>query len=531
MNNADDWLSVTIKRLTCHREPTSEDALLIQEAIAQQEEEAQSIDQEINVLALQVERLRRQKHQHQKAVRQYKPLITLARRIPPELLAKISEFCASAGWPRAPLVISQVCSAWRKAAEYPRSWSYIYVDCSPGSLERTRFWLVMAHEAPLYITFEISPEGTIRPDVFSLLLEHATQWRSLFIHTDDSSQMNFILSRCTGSFLRLIELTLDVDHEGAAWNTIDFSAFQNAPCLSRLRLTQPNLPTWSLPFDLTDLHLVLSSPLHMPPAMSANDWTQLLKGLSSLKYLTLELAYPSDRQLVADTGHFADLPCLESLSLTVSPEVNGVLLHLRAPVLRRLQLRSSCDPLGYPHIPSGSYLSRFLESSPEVRLLELYDVDIAPIDFLRCLNLLPCMEELRLHESEITDAELAYLFASTGLCPNLARLDLRWCGYMTGRRLVELVRSRLHANQSSGNHVEGNSREMDEVAVINCVHVKEQDVLDLAEMTICRVVLRATEDHCRQRGCCNNERYRQRFRLRHGIGLSPEQQAKSRIIL
>ncbi|KAH7922447.1 hypothetical protein BV22DRAFT_1094566 [Leucogyrophana mollusca] len=528
--SSNSWsaLPAITQLLSCHREPNAEDVLLVHKAIAEEEDAARSVDGEINTLIVQMERLRRQKQQHQKAVRQYRSLITLARRIPPELLASISEFCALSGWPRAPLVISQVCSAWRKAAGYPRAWSYIYVDCSSGSMERTRFWLTKALEAPLCITLEVSSEGAMLSDILDVLLERTAQWRSLSIHTESAGQMNYILSHCSRPLPRLLDLDLHVE-AGGMGNLIDFDALQNAPCVSRLRLTQPNLPTWNVPFHLTDLHLVLASLPLGAPAASADGWTQLLGGLSSLQHLTLELRYPTERQFTADTGHIADLPNLESLTLSVSPEINGILLHTRAPVLRRLHLRSSREHLGYPHIPSGSYLCRFLESSPHVQLLQLYDVDITPADFLRCFNVLPRLEELRLHESEFSDTELQHLFASTGLCPNLIRLDLRWCSYLTGHMLVELVKSRLSANQ--GRDVADPCREVEEIAVINCVHVKEQDVLDLAEMTTCRVVMRATEDCCRPRGCCNNDRYRQRFRLRHGIGFSEEQRLKTRIIL
>ena len=90
---------------------------------------------------------------------------------------------------------------------------------------------------------------------------------------------------------------------------------------------------------------------------------------------------------------------------------------MRAPALRQLHLRCSSDQLARPHTPSGAYLCRFLESSPSIQLLELYDVDVERTDFVQYFELLPELEELRLHDSDIADEQLRLLH---GHCPNLA---------------------------------------------------------------------------------------------------------------
>jgi len=121
------------------------------------------------------------------------------------------------------------------------------------------------------------------------------------------------------------------------------------------------------------------------------------------------------------------------------------------------------------------------------------------------------LEELRLHETEISNDVLLSLHGPMGACPRLKRLDLRWCEQLAGQALVDLVQSRA---DSSGNR-RGSFDPIEEITVINCACVDESSVLDLAHATVCSVVVRDVEDHCRSRGCCSNNRYRQRLRLRH----------------
>ncbi|KAG6378825.1 hypothetical protein JVT61DRAFT_13105 [Boletus reticuloceps] len=97
---------------------------------------------------------------------------------------------------------------------------------------------------------------------------------------------------------------------------------------------------------------------------------------------------------------------------------------MRAPALRKLLLR--CSP-GDEHVSAGPPLRRFLESSTHIKLLELHDVDLPREELVLCFTLLPRLEELRLHDSDISDEELRLLFGPAGLCPNLVRLDVRWC--------------------------------------------------------------------------------------------------------
>ncbi|KAG0709533.1 hypothetical protein DFH29DRAFT_792427 [Suillus ampliporus] len=510
-------------RISCLREPTEDDMVLTHQTMMADEEAIQELHSEMNILYSMLERLRLQKDKHRENIRRARSLLTLARRLPPELLARIFETCAESGWTRAPVVVSQVCSAWRKAAAFPCVWSHLFLDLRSGnSTSKVEFWLRKVQQAPLHITLDIPLESPSLEEVLGLLAPRCKQWHTLIIKSVDSTTVNYILHRCSFPLPALRQLNVITEMESSQGDPVNVPSLQDAPRLSRLLIEQPNLPQWSNFMGVTKLHIVLSSSTLLPPSINATDWIEMLQALPELRDLTLELSKQGSRPYNANTQRAVDLLHLESLTLHVSPEVNGVLLTMRAPALRRLHLRCSSDPLARPHMPSGAHLCQFLESSPCLQLLELYDVDMERTDFVRCFELLPKLEELRLHDSDIADEQMRFLHGHNGHCPNLTRLDFRWCNYLTGSALVDLAQSRLPRDEGDGQVLSTTptTRRIDEVAVINCLHVKEQDVFGLAEMTVCRLLMRSDEDHCYGRGCCNNERYRQRMRLRHNNKLS-----------
>lgn len=516
-------------------------------AIAHDEQIIDSLNSEIHTIMEQLQTVRLRKMKYQDNIRQYRSLITLARRIPPEVLADVFELCAESGWTRAPLVASHVCSAWRKAAEYPRVWSRIYIDCALGNpLTKTKLWLSRAQQSPLHITLVVPSNALSVEGILSVLFERSTRWKSVTILTHDTAQLNFILSLMHHPFPQLRRLDCVTYLDTPTAGLVDFSAVHNAPSLHRLDIEQPNLPRWSIPFQLTHLHLSLS-PTTLPSTIPASRWESMLANLLGLKHLTLELSVDSEYHYVLDTVQVVELPQLESLSFLISPELLGVFDTMRAPALRELLLR--CSPR-HEHVSSGLRLHRFLESSPRIELLELHDVDLPREELVQCFTLLHGLEELRLHDSDISDDELQLLSGPVGLCPNLVRLDVRWCVHLTGSALVQLVRSRVPVDVEMGGSGLQQAKELEEVAAINCLHVKERDVLDLAEITTCRLMLRAADDFCREscigrgrnflnddnggsgnRGCCANDRYRQRMRLRHNIVIHERNPRLARIVL
>jgi hypothetical protein len=104
------------------------------------------------------------------------------------------------------------------------------------------------------------------------------------------------------------------------------------------------------------------------------------------------------------------------------------------------------------------------------------------------------LEELRLHETEISGNALRSLHGPTGACPRLKRLHLRWCKQLVGQALVDLVQSRV---DQSGNR-SGSCDPIEEITVTYRALVDESSVLELAPFTVSRRdVVRDLEDYCR----------------------------------
>lgn len=542
-------------------EPSLEDIDAANQEIQKHERAVSAIQEHIATLLSDVQRLRREQQLHKEAIQRCMGVITLARRIPEELLSKIFEHCVQDGWTRAPIVVSHVCSAWRRAASAPRVWSHVYVNCdSPDTLGRTRFWLAMSRQAPLTVTVMApwNPERQLA-EVMDLLLLHAHRWRTLSIETGSISRVAHLLRRVARSLpsfpllsqigIRTI-VNFDAVHDEGVSDVGEFTdAFSSnhAPNLSTvcyISNAAPLIPIF--PTHIVELNLTIQESSFPRPLSSASLIT-VLEGVPALRILTLSMPLSYEHPFVPerDIARAITLPALESLTLYGPTDLNEFLPHLRTPALRRLHLRSLED-LGYRQQPIAPSLLQFLSSAhdtddtlpalpdsdlnpdprtaPLIELLELHDIDLSPEAFAACFAALPQLRELRLHESSIRDATVRLLCAPAGLCPRLARLDLRWCGLLSGRVLVELVRGRNVVDSSPSALPAADP--ITEVAVINCCFVGEKDVLDLATLTACRVVMRGADDYCWARDCCVNARYRMRLRLKHLTKFSAEERLR-----
>ncbi|KAI0720767.1 hypothetical protein C8T65DRAFT_632762 [Cerioporus squamosus] len=514
------------ERLQFRVEPTPEVVQAARNTITQHELAIDAIEERIQALISQVRDLRYDQAKHRAAIERCSGVLTLARRLPAELLIKIFMHCVEDGWTPAPLVVSHVCSAWRRAALSPKVWSHVYVRCDDANvLDRTQFWLKMAAAADLHVTFAASWRITHREinRLMALLSTRRAQWRSLRIETDTTQHAEFILGQCHGMFPELREVSVktaaltpdggDVDGASDLVRLADTFTAERAPRLATVSYVSPIIPAVPVfPTHIVHLDLRVQESLNQRPLSTASI-LGILEPLTALKTLTLSmpLIYVQPFSPEPDSTRFVSLPSLTSLTVYGPTDLNELLPHIHAPILRHLYLRSLED-LGYRQQPVGPSLMRFLEhSSPPLELLEMHDVDLSPDTFATCFAALPDLRELRLHESSISDSTVQLLNGPRGLCPRLRKLDLRWCGMLRGRALVDLVRSRHVVDDLAGSV----SDPIEEVGVINCAFVLEDDVLDLARMTVCRIVTRDGDDYCRSTGCCSNARYRTRLRLRH----------------
>ncbi len=439
---------------------SAEEIFAVHAVIHSHELEVESMDITIQDLLRQLQQLHAKRAYHLDAIAKCRGSISLARRAPDDVLALIFEHAAAGGWTNAPLVISQVCTKWRRASFVPCVWSHIHLSSeSLDPVAKTRLWLSRALQSPLSVTIDVRVFDPHILDAFELILEHASQWRTLTLNTRFAQQASDILSQCRRPtpYLHTVDITSFSIGVATEQGLDELSgvadAFAYAPSLSHVRIVSNRFPV-SVPQSVVDLSLQLADVASSRPSLSA---------------------------------------ALQMLG-TLPADFNAILRSIQTPALQYLHLRSTEPPLNFPHQGTGEALLQFLKSSkPPMKLLELHDVDICRDDFVQCFLSLPLLEELRLHETEISNDALFPLHGPMGACPRLKRLDLRWCEQLAGQALVDLVQSRA---DSSGNR-RGSFDPIEEITVINCALVDEGSVLDLAHATVCSVVVRNLEDHCR----------------------------------
>ncbi|KAI5124863.1 hypothetical protein M0805_007295 [Coniferiporia weirii] len=504
--------------------PSDDDKRKAREEIAQHESAISVLQSKINGLIQDIRRFEEEKRKHATAIAKCKGVLTLANRIPGELLARIFELSVIGWWTRAPIVVSQVCSSWRKAAKAPSVWSHVYVDCDKGDpVARCKLWLHMAQLSPLVVTFRTTDHFPIVDATLDILLGHILRWRSFTLEAPSVQSANYVLERCSGAGPQLKEVNIrlggshmtvpvpDVVHGEGRLSGFK-TAFERVPNLRRISLSADISQSWVGITQITSLILQLNNcQLSRAGPVLCSDIINVLTETPNLQELNVDIPREDRREIrLDDPSRSVSLCELTSLILSLPIPFMMLTLHLRTPKLNRLYLRCPDDPHGFADDITRATLRDFLElSAPPLRILQLYDVDISQSDFLFCFNLLHTLEELYLHGSEILDETLGYLSPAFGLLPKLSVLDLRWCGHVSGWALEDLVRLR---STGSGHGLAPTP--LTELTIINCSIVNERHIVSIANYCTCRLKIRDRDDFCLHRGCCNNVRYRARFRSR-----------------
>lgn len=484
-------------------EPTAEEIKKAQEHIATHENHIADLDGQISKLFEHVRRIEEDKKRHTTEILKSKGVLTMARRSPPEILAKIFEVCVADGWTRAPIVLSQVCSAWREAAHIPRIWSHIYIDCNRGDpVARCALWLRMAAQWPLEVTLRVSEHHSIVDTVLETLVGQIHMWKTFTLEAPSVRLANYILNWITGVdahilrqvYVRLTEDTLGDHpiHLLEPQGQLDGlrTAFRSAPILSTLHFYSDSERTWvGLP-QITHLNLNLTEcRISGAPPINESDILNVISDSPQLRSLSLCIPRLDARAVELDNpARVVTMGNLTDLTLTLPASWMSFVQHLRTPALVKLHLRCPDDSHGYAADTVREALRTFLElSAPPLRALEMYDIDVSQEDFAFMFVQLSRLEELRLHGSEILDETLLMLRPETGLLPEMKQLDLRWCGHLSGTALANLVLLRTEQGERASS--------LEEVTVINCSFVTEQDIITIAQRTTCRLLIR-DEDYC-----------------------------------
>jgi F-box-like len=483
--------------------PSPDEIRTAHATIRNHEQEVNSIDIAMSDLSEQLRQLTAERKRHLDALAKCREFLSLVPRLPDEVLILIFEHSVRE-WDYAPLVISHVCTKWRRASFFPQLWSHIQLGGEPDYLvEKTRLWLSRALQSPLSVTFYTSYRRPYRHTscAFKLTLDRASQWRTLTVRTLYIYEASAILSECRRPLPNLHRLDVSCeklrgDEDEILLTGLD-QVFVDAPSLSVIRISCESFPL-SLPPTVVDLCLELEcSELY---CLSYAKMLTTLPTLQKLQRLTLVLEPKYSQPIIIPENPAPDicLQHLECLIIRTQPGYyNHILRYLRTPILRCLHLQQGPRSPYYesPREDIDEILLQFLRSSnPSIRLLELYNVDIPSNDMAQCFFSLPLLEELCFNRSKISEGALLPLHGPIGACPRLKRIFLRRCENLAGQALIDLVRSRV---DSSGNQWGPSFDPIEEITVIRCALVNDSHILDLAHITACNVVEWGLECHYR----------------------------------
>jgi len=369
----------------------------VHQKIVENEHAIESLERGIEEHARTIRQIQYKIQQHQVEIRRYKGMITLAKRLPPEILASIFEECVKSGWTKTPLVVSHVCSSWRKAASIPTVWSHVYVNLDTRDpYNRTRLWLERSQDALLYINLDIGNENSQLGRIMTLLASKARRWKEVNIKSVMLHSVNQVLQACGLFTPYLISISVSIARDFTVANPADAdgelvalcTAFSNAPLLRHLRIERDLLPGPNIiPSSITHLSLSISSWLSSTRQSIAST-LRLLEEVPLLESLSIDA--PSSQMFESDVhqGQLVDGPNLKSLILKGSNSLFHLLAYLKASNLLSLCLRfflqqNQADDTGH-------WVDIFLErSKPPLAFLEIRDVSLEISVYDRMLPLLP----------------------------------------------------------------------------------------------------------------------------------------------
>lgn len=302
-------MQLTDEELRQYRlDPTPEVVQAAWDTIHTHESSIADLEAHIQGLLNDVRDLRYDQAKHRAAIERSIGLITLARRLPEELLIRIFTLAVADGWTRGPVVVSHVCAGWRKAALAPQVWTHVYAECDdPRVIGRTRFWLGRARGAGLHPTIVASYRATERQvaELMALLVERSAQWKSLRVETDmlgvGLTGLVGVLSLCRHSFpeLREVEVKTAAMDAGSALNGTaarvellkSTFAAHRAPLLSSISYVSTAVPSQPIfPTHIANLVLEIKESTHHNP-LSAESLLTILEALPHLRALTLSMPY------------------------------------------------------------------------------------------------------------------------------------------------------------------------------------------------------------------------------------------------
>ncbi|KAF7341228.1 F-box domain-containing protein [Mycena venus] len=463
--------------------PSDTDCDRIRALLHRAQKQVEDLVQKIEETRLQLDDLTRERDNANQYIDAHLALISPTRRLPQDIIRAIFIACmpttrnAVISPEDPPLLLCQICSAWRQLAlSTPQLWAslHIVVPSTPKNHRLTQTvasWLSRSGILPLSISLVISTSysmfGATDIDqdlakLLSLLAGMANRWQRVRMTPP-----------AFGSFLPLAHLSaadfplLKSISVGASLFGSDLSA-EPSPWQSLPFLTAPNLRSVSISsgYDFGNLrvpwtqlsHLSISgTPYMWPRPFNIHDAVTILQQCAELWTCEFHLAETSDPSLPLTPVSLPHLWHLDLVDDMGDLEADRLFRNFTLPNLCSLKYSV---PRQWFHTPRYMFLST----------IERLSLDVAGLEsahLIKGLHLLPLLTDLELvREPTLAPAPesaiglpdpdfLTHLIpdSTPQLCPNLRRLHLSNFRALTDETLLAFIRARTESD--SHPHAQG----------------------------------------------------------------------------
>lgn len=248
------------------------------------------INEKIDQLQSQLERLQRERDEIRELQRTHRGLISATRRIPPEVWSEIFLRClppddfAKVDINQAPLLLPRVCSQWREVSYSTQAlWSSIGIVRGRDHKEipptLIRAWLARSHGFPLSISLDdIGPED-ITNDIPDALIHFSDRWRTLHL---DSWQSVIRKLMCNPGVSAPYLETLNFSSSDELDEDAPLQFSQTLHSLRNVELSVDRFIPFILQLPYHQLHELRSSSI-----VDINDCFEVMRVCANLTHLSL----------------------------------------------------------------------------------------------------------------------------------------------------------------------------------------------------------------------------------------------------
>lgn len=343
---------------------------------------------------------------------EHEAILSPIRRLPSELLADVFKKCCwrdedthhleSMDIEFAPLLLTRVCSGWRKVAlTIPSLWADIKVHrwVTNKNFLLWQLWLERSSQLPLSVTIDDmheDEEGSYH--TLDLLMAHCSRWQYMEVHW--SSWISAVLNGPNLHLPLLESAQITIEDDWSVWLRLE--AFRSAPQLRTLAIVPQRhgcfrpFRTMNIPWDqLTDCNI---------PIVGMAQCAELLPLL--VRVVTFRLFYESTSgDMLAGQSDMRMpqltilLPSVRSFHLEVRGDPTLLCARLVLPSLYDLNVEQSFGR-------NTSFLQFLSRSSDHLRRLVLhFHHETFDMQVLECLAAVPRITELEIrgHWVYLTD--------------------------------------------------------------------------------------------------------------------------------